>query len=39
MWGHELNDEKDVWNVFYCYLTGKPNKKGIKVLGFQMCSV
>lgn len=31
MWGHELNDEKDVWNVFYCYLTGKPNKKGIKV--------
>lgn len=31
MWGKELNSERDVWEVFYCYLTGKPNKAGIKV--------
>lgn len=31
MWGKELKDEKDVWEVFYSYLTGEPNKDGVKV--------
>jgi hypothetical protein len=31
MWGKELKDEKDVWNVFYSYLTGEVNKDGVKV--------
>lgn len=31
MWGEELTSERDVWNVFYCYLTGEPNKTGMKV--------
>ncbi|KAK7482502.1 hypothetical protein BaRGS_00026213 [Batillaria attramentaria] len=31
MWGPELTDERDVWEVFYCYLTGEPNKSGVKV--------
>ena len=31
MWGEELNDEQDVWNVFSSYLTGEPNAKGHKV--------
>ncbi|XP_076451648.1 methylenetetrahydrofolate reductase (NADPH)-like [Babylonia areolata] len=31
MWGQELKREKDVWDVFYHYLTGVPNKEGIKV--------
>ena len=31
MWGHELNSEEDVWNIFYCYLSGQLNKSGIKV--------
>ena len=31
MWGHELNSVEDVWNIFYCYLSGQPNKSGIKV--------
>nr|KAG5696213.1 hypothetical protein BaRGS_021698 [Batillaria attramentaria] len=30
MWGPELTDERDVWEVFYCYLTGEPNKSGVK---------
>ncbi|KAK2143946.1 hypothetical protein LSH36_798g01041 [Paralvinella palmiformis] len=31
MWGRELRCEQDVWDVFYCYLTGNPNKTGMKV--------
>ena len=31
MWGSELKDETDVWDVFYSYLTGTPNKDGVKV--------
>ena len=31
MWGYELNCEEDVWEVFYCYLSGQPNKAGIKI--------
>ncbi|CAG5127360.1 unnamed protein product, partial [Candidula unifasciata] len=31
MWGEELNHERDVWSVFYCYLTGELNSKGVKV--------
>jgi len=30
MWGHELTDERDVWDVFRCYLTGEQNKDGFK---------
>ncbi|KAK7094019.1 methylenetetrahydrofolate reductase (NADPH)-like [Littorina saxatilis] len=30
MWG-ELEDESDVWDIFYSYLTGTPNKNGVKV--------
>src|SRR5437879_87406 len=31
MWGHQLDSEQDIWNVFYCYLSGEPNKEGHKV--------
>ena len=31
MWGQELRCEQDVWDVFYCYLSGQANKDGIKV--------
>lgn len=31
MWGNELNCEQDVWNIFHCYLSGQPNKDGVKV--------
>ena len=31
MWGSELQSEEDVWSVFYSYLTGSPNKNGVKV--------
>lgn len=31
MWGHELQKEEDVWEVFYNYLNGSPNKDGFKV--------
>ncbi|KAK0061314.1 methylenetetrahydrofolate reductase-like isoform X1 [Biomphalaria pfeifferi] len=31
MWGEELTCEEDVWSVFVNYLTGQPNKKGVKV--------
>lgn len=31
IWGQELKQEKDVWDVFYHYLTGLPNKEGVKV--------
>ncbi|KAH9514166.1 hypothetical protein Btru_030452 [Bulinus truncatus] len=31
MWGEELNCEEDVWSVFVNYLTGQPNKHGVKV--------
>ncbi|KAG1655790.1 Methylenetetrahydrofolate reductase [Nymphon striatum] len=31
MWGHELTSEQDIWNIFYCYLTGKINKHGTLV--------
>ncbi|XP_035828034.1 methylenetetrahydrofolate reductase [Aplysia californica] len=32
MWGEELTSEQDVWSVFVNYLTGMPNKKGVKVV-------
>ena len=31
MWGEELTCEQDVWNVFYCYITGEKNAQGYKV--------
>jgi len=31
MWGEQLTCEQDVWDVFECYIAGKPNKGGIKV--------
>lgn len=31
MWGEEITCEEDVWSVFVNYLTGSPNKKGVKV--------
>lgn len=31
MWGHELNCEKDVWEVFNAYITGVNNKHGVRV--------
>ncbi|XP_023243844.1 methylenetetrahydrofolate reductase-like [Centruroides sculpturatus] len=31
MWGRELANEEDIWDIFYCYLTGKPNKDGFMV--------
>lgn len=31
MWGSELTSEQDVWDVFYCYLSGQANRAGHKV--------
>jgi len=31
MWGEELTCERDVWSVFVNYLTGTPNRTGVKV--------
>ncbi|CAG0897498.1 unnamed protein product [Darwinula stevensoni] len=31
MWGSELTCEQDVWNVFYQYISGESNRKGITV--------
>ena len=31
MWGNELENEVDVWSVFGNYISGRPNRKGIKV--------
>ncbi|XP_074654061.1 methylenetetrahydrofolate reductase (NADPH)-like [Tubulanus polymorphus] len=31
MWGENLTTERDVWDVFYQYITGTPNSKGVKV--------
>jgi methylenetetrahydrofolate reductase (NADPH) len=31
MWGKELRCEHDIWQVFYCYLSGEPNKYGNSV--------
>lgn len=31
MWGTQLEEEKDVWNVFKLYITGETNENGIKV--------
>ena len=36
-WGHELNDEKDIWHVFDAFITGNPNKDGHKVTLFPWC--
>ncbi len=36
-WGEELNDEKDVWHVFECFISGEPNKNGVKVDSFPWC--
>ena len=35
MWGESLESEQDVWNVFEAYLSGEPNKAGVKVWCFQ----
>ncbi|XP_078026480.1 methylenetetrahydrofolate reductase (NADPH) isoform X2 [Epinephelus lanceolatus] len=32
MWGEELMNEDSVYQVFTCYITGKPNHKGHKVI-------
>jgi methylenetetrahydrofolate reductase (NADPH) len=43
-WGVELSDEKEIWNVFEAFVSGKPNKKGVKVntliqrVNFEFCS-
>ena len=31
MWGYELNSERDVWEVFYCYISGCANRYGFQV--------
>jgi len=31
MWGETIESEEDVWDVFTRYLTGEPNKNGVKV--------
>ncbi len=31
MWGHELTCEQDVFDVFYNYISGEPNRDGVKV--------
>lgn len=31
MWGSEIGCEQDVWDVFYCYVSGEHNKNGMKV--------
>ena len=31
MWGTQLKSEQDVWNIFYSYLSGQPNKDGVRV--------
>ncbi|RNA39112.1 methylenetetrahydrofolate reductase isoform X2 [Brachionus plicatilis] len=36
-WGHNLNDETDVWNVFASFVSGKPNKIGVKITSFPWC--
>jgi len=28
MWGNEIRSEKDVWEIFCCYLTGEKNRHG-----------
>ena len=32
MWGHELDCEQDVFDVFQKYITGESNKAGVKVI-------
>ena len=32
MWGNELTCEQDVFDVFTCFVTGEPNKQGVKVI-------
>jgi hypothetical protein len=32
MWGESIECEQDVWDVFTSYLTGEPNRNGVKVL-------
>ena len=31
MWGEEITCEQDVWDVFHNYISGQPNKNGVKV--------
>lgn len=31
MWGADIKDEKDVWEIFYCFITGTKNKHGFLV--------
>lgn len=31
MWGHTIESHQNVWDVFYHYLAGTPNKNGVKV--------
>ncbi|ODN02155.1 Methylenetetrahydrofolate reductase [Orchesella cincta] len=31
MWGHSVDSYQDVWDVFYHYLMGLPNKNGVKI--------
>lgn len=33
MWGEELKNEESVFDVFTCYITARPNRKGHKVNG------
>lgn len=28
MWGEELTSVKDVWDIFWCYISGNKNKQG-----------
>lgn len=30
-WGYELNDETDIWHIFESFVSGTPNKNGVKV--------
>lgn len=36
-WGESLQSERDVWDVFYSYISGQLNKKGLKVCSIPWC--
>ena len=37
MWGRDLTCVEDVFEPFVCYLSGKPNRVGVKVSGDYFC--
>jgi len=37
MWGADITSEEDVWEVFTKYISGEPNKNGIKITRTPWC--